>query len=175
MTEMRVPPLTPEELTDKQQAFLKPVTDKNGAYPNIFGTLVRNFELFESWSVFGKYTMMDSSLDPQHRELLILRTAVNVDCEYEWHHHHHIGLRVGLDQDTIQKVKNNETLDEDEHNLLMQLVDDLSNNFTAGDQAWAAMTEKFGLNYTLDAIFTVGSYMALSMGLKSCGVQVERT
>lgn len=173
MKKMRIAPLTPDELSDEQQQILKAVSDKKGNYPNVFGTLIRNVPLIKAYSPFGIYTLRGSSLDPLERELIILRTSVNVGSDYEWHHHHHIGLRVGLDEATMQKIKDKTSLGNPDYDLLMQFTDELTSNFKMSDASWTAMNAKYGFEQTLDAIFTVGSYMALSMALNSCGVQIE--
>jgi hypothetical protein len=47
----------------------------------------------------------DSSLTPRHRELLILRTAVNCAASYEWEHHVIRGREAGLSDKEIERVK----------------------------------------------------------------------
>nr|WP_321510281.1 carboxymuconolactone decarboxylase family protein [uncultured Hyphomonas sp.] len=131
--------------------------------------------LLDAWSEFGLYTMRTSQVDPVLREVLVLRTSRNVNCDYEWHHHEHIGRGIGLTEEQIAQIHDGQAMDDEDHNLMVQCADDLSESTELSDKTWSAMVERFGLGYTLDTIFTVGAYTALAMGLKSCRVQVERS
>jgi alkylhydroperoxidase family enzyme len=173
MTAPRVEPLQAAELSDQQRSYVRPFISAQGTVPNIFGTLLRNMELFEAWASFGTYTMSGSRLDPRLREVLVLRTAANLDCEYEWHHHKRIARAIGLGADVIERIREREALDSDDENLMLRCADDLAKGAMLSDAVWQQMNERFGLEYTLDVVFTVGAYTALAMGLKSCAVQLE--
>jgi 4-carboxymuconolactone decarboxylase len=169
----RVEPLKPAELTEKQRSYARPFTSPKGNIPNIFGTLMRNMELFEAWAGFGTYTMSGSRIDARLREVLVLRTAANVDCEYEWHHHQRLATVVGLSSDVVERIRARQALDSDDQNLMVRCADELGQNAMLSDATWQQMIGRFGVEYTMDVVFTVGAYTALAMGLKSCGVQLE--
>lgn len=173
MTEMRVAPLGPDELDDAQRAFLAPFTDRRGRYPNIFGVLCRDMPLMNAWRDFGLYLMKGSRVDPVLREILILRTAHQRGSAYEWHQHRRVALALGLSEAQLAQIAEGSDLGDDDRNLMIRCVDDLVRDTRLSDACWAAMTDRFGLEYTLDAIFTVGAYTALAMGLNSCDVAIE--
>ncbi len=173
MNDARVAPLKPDELDEAQKTFLKPFTDKKGRFPNIFGVLCRHMPLLDAWSGFGLHTMRTSQVDPVLREVLVLRTSHNVECAYEWHHHEHIGRSVGLSDAQMAQIRNGATMENEDYNLMIRCADDLAEATRLSDETWRAMIDRFGLEYTLDVVFTVGAYTALAMGLKSCGVQIE--
>jgi 4-carboxymuconolactone decarboxylase len=173
MSTPRVEPLKSTELSEQQLRYVRPFLGPQGTVPNIFGTLLRNMQLFEAWAGFGTYTMSGSRLDAQLREVLVLRTAANVDCEYEWHHHRRIGKAVGLTDELMSRVRVGKPLDGDDQNLMVSCADDLAKHAMLSDAVWQRMLDRFGLECTMDVVFTVGAYTALAMGLKSCGVQLE--
>ncbi len=173
MPRQPIAPLTIDQLTAEQKTLLKPVTDDRGRFFNIFGTLIRNTELFKSWAPFGQYTMNGSRVDPINREILILRVAANVGSDYEWAHHLRIGMKVGLTDADIKNINDRTLLDSDEKNLMVTCADELTENYMLSDDTWNTMLEKYGFEYTTDVIYVVGAYTATSMALKSCGVQVE--
>ena len=141
MSEPRVAPLTPDQLNDEQAAFLQPFTNKRGEYPNIFGTLVRHMDLAKAWSTFGLYTLNGNQLDPVQREVLILRTAILIGSEYEWHQHKKIALRLGMDETTIEQIRAG-TSDDPEHLLLIQCADELLEAYRLSDDTWQAMQDR---------------------------------
>jgi len=169
----RVEPLKSSELTARQRSHVQPFMTPKGHFPNIFGTLLRNMELFEAWAGFGTYTMSGSRIDARLREVLVLRTAANLDCEYEWHHHQRLAFAVGLSDDLVDRIRGRRALDSDDQNLMAHCADDLAKDARLSDSVWQQMVDRFGLEYTMDVVFTVGAYTALAMGLKSCGVQLE--
>lgn len=169
----RVAPLSAAELTERQRAYVRPFMGPKGRIPGIFGVLLRNMELFEAWAGFGTYTMSGSRIDARLREVLVLRTAANLDCEYEWHHHERIGRAVGLNGELMARIRNRKPLDTEEQDLMARCADDLATHAMLSDAVWQQMVARFGVEYTMDVVFTVGAYTALAMGLKSCGVQLE--
>jgi alkylhydroperoxidase family enzyme len=173
MSAPRVQPLQASELSEQQLRYVRPFIGPKGNVPNIFGTLLRNMPLFEAWAGFGTYTMSGSRIDKQLREVLVLRTAANLDCEYEWHHHERIAATVGLSTDVVARIRARQPLDSDEHTLMVRCADELAQQAMLSDDLWQRMNARFGLEYTMDVVFTVGAYTALAMGLKSCGVQLE--
>lgn len=173
MTEARVSPLLPDELDERQRAFMAPFTDAKGRYPNLFGVLARNMSLLEAWAPYGLYTMRRSRLDPVLREVLVLRTAHNLACDYEWYQHRRIARSVGMTDEQMEAVRADPPTGEADYDLMVAVADDLAATARLSDSVWAAMTERFGLEATLDAVFTVGAYTALAMGINSCGIQVE--
>jgi hypothetical protein len=56
---------------------------------------------------------------------------------------------------------------------MVRCADELAQQAMLSDDLWQRMNARFGLEYTMDVVFTVGAYTALAMGLKSCGVQLE--
>ena len=173
MNKPRVIPVPPEDLDSAQRAYLAPFTDARGRYPNIFGVLCRNMPLLDAWTSFGLYTMRASRLDPLLREVLILRTSVNARCDYEWHHHRRIALALGMTESEIDAVRDGDASADSDHGLMIRCADDLAHGSKLSDAVWTTMVERFGIDYTIDTVFTVGSYTALAMGLNSCGVAIE--
>ena len=173
MTQARTQPLSPADLTDEQRDFLKPFTDREGRFPNVFGTLVQHMDLVRAWSEFGLYTLRGNQLDPVLREVLILRTAVLIGSDYEWHQHRKIAIRLGMSDDIIEQVKNGKQTSEPDIDLLIQTANELIADHRLADDTWKRLMSRFDLTYVLDVIFTVGAYTALGMALNSCDVQVE--
>jgi 4-carboxymuconolactone decarboxylase len=105
--------------------------------------------------------------------VLILRTSRHTDCDYEWHHHRRIGLTLGMAEQRLEQVISGEETGDGDHDLMIRVADELARDTRLTTPTWDAMIARFGLEYTLDAVFTVGAYTALAMGLNSCGVQIE--
>ena len=173
MNSPRVPPLAPDELDTEQAELLGRFTNREGQYPNVFGTLARHMKLVNAWEGFGMYTMQHSQVDPVLREVAILRTAVLVGSEYEWSHHCDIGRRLGMTQSDFDAIRRGEGCATVEQQLMVRCANDLLQDHCLSDAVWAQMQEVFDVPYTLDVIFTVGAYITMGMALNSCGVELE--
>ena len=173
MTQPRVAPLAPDQLDGEQQAYLKPFTDSRGRYPNIFGVLCRHMPLLNAWTGFGLYTMRGSRVDPRLREVLILRTACNARSDYEWHQHRRIALRLGMTEAEVDAVRGGAPTGDNTHDLMISCADELAHDSRLSDMTWEKLVSAYGLEWTLDAVLTVGAYTALAMALNSADVQIE--
>ncbi|WP_195908556.1 carboxymuconolactone decarboxylase family protein [Novosphingobium sp. Gsoil 351] len=173
MIEGRVQPLRPEELSDEQRTFLAPFSDAKGRFHNIFGVLVRHLPLLRAWRDFGVYTMQGSRVPPRMREALILRAAANRRCAYEWHHHVRIGRSVGLSDAEIAAIELSEATGDPDLDLAVRAADELERDATVSSSVWKDLCTRLELEGAMDAVFTVGAYTALAMGLNGCGVMIE--
>lgn len=173
MNTLRVKPLKANELSLEQLEFIKIYADPKRDLPNIFGTLLHHLKLLKAWSRYGMHTMQGSLVDPVLREVAILRTALNTNCNYEFVHHCEIGEKLGMTQADFDNIKSGDPLRTEEMNLMVTCADELKKHAKLSDETWYIMMDKFGLKYTLDVIFTVGAYATMGSALNSCGVQLE--
>lgn len=171
-TEPRLPPLSDDELTAEQRDLL---SKGNLARLNIFRTLVRHPELFRRWLVFGNHVLMQSTLAPRERELVILRTGVLCEAEYEVHHHTAIGKAAGLSDDEIARIAHGPGAAgwSDADRALLTAADELHATQRLSDATWQALTARYDTKQVMDLIFTIGQYTLVAMALSSLGVQIE--
>lgn len=174
LTKPRIEPAKEAEWTDAQREYLAPLKEQNRLY-NVFTTFGQNPELAKRFSVFGGYILSESSLDPRHRELVILRMGWLCKAEYEWSRHAIIARRVGLSDEEIKRI----TLGPDapgwdpfEANLL-RATDELHDDAMITDATWAALAQKYTQIQMMDLVFTAGQYNLVSMALNSFGVQLD--
>ncbi|MEP6872179.1 MAG: carboxymuconolactone decarboxylase family protein [Anaerolineaceae bacterium] len=73
----------------------------DGAPLNIFGAMGNNPGLLRSYLRLANPLWAQCGLDPERRELVILRTALLQKSVYEWHQHVRIGREAGLSDDRI--------------------------------------------------------------------------
>jgi len=132
-------------------------------------------ELMKAWSPFRNHVVGASSLTPRHRELLILRTALNCEADYEWKHHVERGLQAGLDKNEIERVKQGPsasgwTLDE---SSLLEAADDCHRDYQMSAETLEMVGKFFTTEQQLDIVVTVGMYMTLALIIKTWDVPME--
>ncbi|MQY02438.1 carboxymuconolactone decarboxylase family protein [Actinomadura macrotermitis] len=166
----RIPPLPEEQWDDA----LKAVVSVTGPL-NIFTTLGRHPELFQSWIGFGSMMLMKGTLSGRVRELAILRTAHHRDCAYEWHHHRRIGLEAGLTEDEIAALR----LDPaghgwtDQDRAVLTAADELHATGTLSDATWAALSGFLDEHGLIELVILIGHYHMVAFALNALRVQPE--
>lgn len=144
---------------------------------NIFTTLAHHPDLLRRWLRFGSHVLIQNTLPPRERELVILRVGWRCTAEYEFGQHRVLGGVVGLTDDEIVAVTAESPSAGDswsESDLeLLRAADELVDDFCLTDATWAALTARWSTQQVLDLIFTVGQYTLVSMALNSLGVQLD--
>jgi len=100
----RIRPLPAEEQDQQAQELLAGVRVADAPAANIFATLVRHPGLFRRWLPLGG-KLLAGKLPARDRELLILRTAVLCQAEYEWGQHRLIGMASGVSEAELSLVQ----------------------------------------------------------------------
>jgi 4-carboxymuconolactone decarboxylase len=173
-TEPRIMPLEEQDWNDEQRRMLtesliseKPI--------NIFKTLARHPELLKRWLVFASHVLIESTLPPRERELVILRIGWLCRSEYEWAQHVVLGKRSGLTDEEIDRIyEGPETHGwSDLDRTLVRATDELHADACISDRTWAGLKKAYSDEQMMDLIFTVGNYNLVCMALNSLGVQID--
>src|SRR5688572_16212823 len=129
-------------------------------------TLAHHPKLANAYHTFGKHLLLASTLPVRPRELVVLRTAWLVKCEYEWHYHVGYGLKAGLTLEEIAAVKDGPQSPvwdgKDQDRAILRSCDELYRNSRISDATWAALSQFFDRHQLMDLVFTIGNYVMLS-------------
>src|ERR1700758_1384701 len=105
MAEPRIAPGTRAQIGAVNSAITRVLALGTGGVPaHVFTTLARHRSLFRRWLIFASGLMPGGRLPRADGELLILRTARNCGCEYEWRHHERIGKVAGLSAEQVASL-----------------------------------------------------------------------
>jgi AhpD family alkylhydroperoxidase len=146
-----------------------------GGPPNIFTTLGRHRGLFRKWLRFVSALMPGGVLPRDESELLILRTAHNCGCDYEWQHHARLARTAGLSADEIERVRRG--ADEawsPRRAAMLTAADELHANRNISDTTWSQLTGFLSDVELIELCLLVGHYEMLAMTLNALGVQPDR-
>lgn len=182
----RVDPLHPKEWPPQMRdalAAMNPPVRRHPPLPtegrpkglNVLGALAYHPELAKAFFTFNGHLLSATSLTPRQRELLILRTAVLRQSEYEWAQHVVIAGDVGISRAEVAQIAwgPDSTLWSDADAALLRTADELVADGVIGDTTWAALTAHLSTQQILDVIFTVGAYETLGWMLRSFGVALD--
>lgn len=170
----RLLPLAESELSEKQAAILAAM-NFSGKTANIFATAVRSPDMFDAWNHFGMYILRGSTLPPRDRELLILRTAWVLQCEYEFAQHNQVGKSVGLTSEEIRRITAGPDSPgwDDFEAALLRAADELHSDSAISDATWNTLAHRYSEKQLFDLIMTVGQYTMAAMLMKTLRIQLD--
>ncbi len=141
----------------------------------IFTTLARHRRLLRRWLPLGDLLLLRGDLPRRDAELLILRTAWNCGCWYEWVQHAGLAVSHGLSRGVVdaipERCAGEQTSARQRH--LLAAADELHGDRVISDATWALLAAELRDTELIEVCFLVGHYEMLAMTLNSLGVQPE--
>jgi alkylhydroperoxidase family enzyme len=141
----------------------------------IFTTLARHRRLFRRWLPLADVLLQRGDLPRRDAELLILRTAWNCGCWYEWVQHATLATSHGLTGDIVDAIpdwRESDAYSQRQRHLLAA-ADELHRNQVITDATWATLAAELHDTELIELCFLVGHYEMLAMTLNSLGVEPE--
>jgi alkylhydroperoxidase family enzyme len=174
----RIAPLPPEEWPEDLRplaTFTASGEEISIGDLNIFRTLARHPELFQSWGPFGGFLLTRAQLPFEERELLILRTGWNCGSPYEWGQHARIAVNGGISREAVDRVAAGPDAEgwTEREAALLRAADELHANNVISDATWAALATELDERQLIEVCMLVGQYHLVAFMLNSVGVQPE--
>ena len=172
----RIPPTTPADRDERTEELLGAMFRRpDGTEMNIFTTLAHHPKLLKRWAGFGGLLLFGGALPPRDRELLILRTALHCDAEYEWGQHVGIGMQAGLTEEEIERLHSDEAPGEwsDTDKALLAAADELHANSVISDATWQTLADAYDYKQLIEICMVIGQYHMVAFTLNSLGIEPE--
>jgi alkylhydroperoxidase family enzyme len=173
LTSPRISPLQNAEMDAEQQEIVAPMGER---VLNIFRTMIQAPKAAKGFLAWGNYVLSKKNdLPAREREIVILRIGFLCKSGYEWTQHVPIGVRAGLTEDEVARIKGGadaagwSAADQ----ALLRASDELHHDQFITDGTWAALKAHFTDKQCMDVVFTAGQYTQVSMILNSFGVQLD--
>ena len=173
LKEPRIAPLQNADLDAEQQEIVAPMGDR---VLNIFRTMIQAPKAAKGFLAWGNYVLSKKNdLPPREREIVILRIGYLCKSGYEWTQHVPIGVRAGLTDDEVARIKGGADASgwNPADQALLRAADELHHDQFITDATWAALKAHFTDKQCMDVVFTAGQYTQVSMILNSFGVQLD--
>ena len=143
----------------------------------LFRTLARHPQLADAMHVLGRFMLgPELKLGLRLRELVIDRTCVRCDCEYEWGvHATAFGARAGLGASQLAATVTGAAPDpawSEEDALVLAAVDELHDTNAISDGLWDRLAVLFSTEQLLELLVLAGWYHAIAYAIN--GVRVRR-
>lgn len=173
LSKPRIAPVQDADLTDEQKEILAPMGER---VLNIFRTMVGAPKAAKGFLAWGNYVLSKKNdLPAREREIVILRIGYLCKSGYEWTQHVPIGVRAGLTDDEVARIKGGAEASgwSAADQALLRASDELHHDQFITDATWAALKAHFSDKQCMDVVFTAGQYTQVSMILNSFGVQLD--
>ena len=114
-------------------------------------------------------------LSRRDTEMVIIRTAHLRDCAYELDHHLRIGRRVGLDDETVARVRSGpEAGHAERERAILTAVDELVAERDISDPTWAALSRHLTERERIGLLLLVGNYDSLATTISTLRIDRDR-
>jgi alkylhydroperoxidase family enzyme len=175
LTTPRIAPIEPSAWTPQQRAIIAPQTLPDGTALNLYKTMLNHPTLYGPRARFGSYLQRDGLLDPQTRELLILRTAHNIRTDYEWAHHYEPAKSAGLTEAEIAAIAIGPSAPgwSPRQRVVLLAADELRREAFISDAIWTELAKYYGMKERIEIVYTVGGYTMTGLAINSFGIQTE--
>jgi alkylhydroperoxidase family enzyme len=155
--------------------MIAPQLRPDGTVFNLYKTMLNHPQLYGPRSRFGSYLQRDSMLDPETRELAIMRTAYNIGSAYEWAHHVEYAKAAGLSDVDIARIARGPSVSawNERQRAVLQAADELRREAFISNTTWATLAKHYDMKERIEIVYTVGGYTMTGLAINSFGIQVE--
>lgn len=142
---------------------------------NLYRMLPHAITVAPGFLQMGRAILTNAALDPQLRELVILRVGALSNASYEIFQHRRVAQSVGVSQPKIEAalMLGPDAALNDLERLLMRFTDVVVREVKAPDELFNAVAEKLSLRMLSELLLTIGFYMLVSRFLENTGVDIE--
>lgn len=141
--------------------------------PDLFVVLHLSPRLFWTWLAFASRLMPYGRLPPRLREKLILRTAWNGRCRYEWGQHLDIAQRVGIAKGEIVALARNEPAESALERAALGACDLVCAGEPIDEARWSVLRGALSEALVLELLLLVGHYRMLAGVIVDAGLTLE--
>lgn len=173
---MRLPKLTPETMTPRQQELSERISAKRGGTRGPFLCWLHSPELCDRVEALGAYARFESSLDLSLRELILLIAARNFDAQYSWNAHIDRCVEAGVSRAALAQLALSarpDFGDRRDQEVVYRFCAELLTDHFVSDETFAEAHELFGSEGCVDIIGTLGNYSMLAFCLNAFQVDLQ--
>jgi 4-carboxymuconolactone decarboxylase len=163
-----------QPLTDAEwPAEIAAMRDGFAGRLNVYRVMAHHPALLRAWQDFRNHVVLGTSLGAERSEVVILRTGLRLDADYEWAHHVVRGRASGLDDARIRALRGTAEGLSEQDAVLVRAVDALIDSACLPKGLQAELVDLVGVSGMFDVIATVGLYRILACLVKSFDTPID--
>lgn len=146
---------------------------------NVYRTLANADEVFTGWMVAGNAALTSPTLPSRLRELVVLRTAYLMDCDYELGQHRDVARTAGLSAAEIDVVLSENSWQtypfEESERAVLQVVSELLATRSVAPDSFERVHGALGSQATVELLMVIGRYAGLALMLNALDVDLDES
>ena len=161
------------DVPDEAAHHFDSIASSRGRVSGPFSVLLNSPEVAGRAAHLGSYIRFESTLDPAIKELAIITTSREFDCDYEWSAHVVLAREAGVRAEAIEAVANRgPTADlEPDEALVIGYGREMFRNKRVSDGTFDAAKDRFGVQSVTELTATMGYYGMLACALNTFEVE----
>ena len=154
-------------------ARIPPDSSRTGA--NVFRTFVHNPPADRVRGAINTHVNSGSTLQPRHREMLLMRIGVLCRSEYEYAAHARVGRKLGMTDADVARILTVPVTGAGDplETALLRATDELFEDDMVSNETWRSLAAVLDTRQLMDVLIAVGGYRSTSMLINSAGVQLD--
>ncbi len=165
----RIPALGREDISEDARFIYDEIAGSRGEVAGPFPVLLNSPEVAGRLAHLGTYIRFESTLSETVRELIILATAREWDCQYEWTYHEPEARKKGVPDETIRRIRDRQALEgsSSEEATVVRYVQETLREHRVSEDTFKAALERFGAQGVTELTATLGYYSMLACVLNA--------
>ena len=172
----RVPIITSkDQVPADKAAIVDSIASSRGQISGPFSVLLNSPEVAGRAAHLGAYIRFESTLGPADRELAIISTSREFDCDYEWSAHRGLALDAGVRPEAVEVVAQRGSLDDltEDEAVIVGYARELFRTKRVSDATFEAAKARFGEQGVTELTATMGYYGMLACALNAFQVEPD--
>ena len=175
----RLAPATRKSIPSDQTDAFDQIVQERGSIPEQgpIGAMIHVPELTQRGEVLREYLRGDlSSLPAQTRELAMILTAREMDCQYIWHAHAGFARESGLSDNLVNSLRDKKDLPKlsTEENAVINYGREFFRTHHVTQKSFDAALECFGVRGLVELTNLMGYYAALAFNVNAFKMEIPQ-
>ncbi len=171
----RLPVRSQKQVPEDQRYIYDEIVGSRGEVAGPFQVLMNSPEVARRVAHLGAYLRFESRLPGPVRELAILTTAREWDCQLAWTDHEPLARKAGVRDEAIRAVRDGtapESLDEEEATVV-RYVHQVMRGHRVSEETFQKALERFGARGVTELTATLGYYSLMATVINSFDVGLK--
>jgi 4-carboxymuconolactone decarboxylase len=140
---------------------------------NIFKLVAHAHDTLAPWLRFGASLLRDLELDPELREIAILRVArLTPGAAYEWVQHESIARDMSIASERIEGARTGDGATADDA-LVLRFTEQVVIDASPDDETFAAAQKRFTSREIVELLLVIGQYMMLGRVMATAQIDLD--
>ena len=154
---------TREQAGAEQLEVFDHIVSTRGRMLRPYAAMLHRPDIARATADLGAVIRYASTLSDHDRELVIVTTAIERDCDFEWQAHRPLAAEAGVSEETLEAVASGGGVAGDRDAVIVEYVRALSRTGKIDDATFEAASALFEEDGIIETTAIVGYYTMLAM------------